>query len=187
MMEQKLIQLAKNSKYEPAVMLAFLSVETGGKGFDESTGKLIIQFEPAWFRRKAPYAPSGLWSLNKIDRQKQEWIAFNDAYGKNRDAAMESTSIGLGQIMGFHYQRLGYPNAGAMWDDAKKGLEQQFKQIEKFISTDRVLQTAIKNKNWKMIATIYNGAGYEKLAQKYGREPYDISMQKAYNHYKNIV
>ena len=187
MMEQKLIQLAKNSKYEPAVMLAFLSVETGGKGFDEATGKIIIQFEPAWFKRKAPYAPSGLWSLNKIDRQKQEWIAFNDAYGKNRDAAMESTSIGLGQIMGFHYKRLGYFSVGEMWDDAKKGLDQQFKQLEKFISTDKVLQSAIRSKNWGMIATLYNGAGYKKLAQKYGREPYDVSMEKAYKVFKEIV
>ena len=74
-----------------------------------------------------------------------------------------------------------------MWDDAKKGLEQQFKQLEKFISTDKVLQSAIRSKNWGMVATTYNGAGYKKLAQKYGREPYDVSMEKAYKVFKEIV
>ena len=186
-MENRIIQLAKKSVYDPAVILAFLSVETGGKGFDEDTGKVIIQFEPAWFRKKAPYAPSGKWSLNGVERQKQEWIAFNDAFGKNRDAAMESTSIGLAQIMGFHWRRLGYANVGAMWDDAKNGLENQFRQLEKFIATDKTLQSAIRSKNWGLIATIYNGAGYKKLAQKYGREPYDVSMEKAYNVFKNVV
>lgn len=186
-MNNNIIQLAKNSIYDPAVMLAFLSVETGGKGFDETTGKLIIQFEPAWFRRKAPYAPSGLWSLNKVDRQRQEWIAFNDAFGRNKEAAMESTSIGLAQIMGFHYQRLGYVNVGQMWDDAKSGLAAQFKQLEKFIATDKTLQSAIRTKNWKLIATIYNGSGYKELAKKYGREPYDVSMEKAYAVYKSKI
>lgn len=41
---------------------------------------------------------------------------------------MKSTSIGLGQIMGFHYALLGYKTVGEMWDDAKKGLVNQVDQ-----------------------------------------------------------
>lgn len=170
---------------EPYALLAFIEVETGGRGFDPVTGKIMIQFEPAWFRKKAPYAPSGKWNLNKVEVQSKEWPAFNDAFTKNPDAAMQSTSIGLGQIMGFHYKRLGFATVGEMWDHAKESLYNQIWQIAKFIDTDPKLKQAIEDKDWFTIAKIYNGAGFRELAKKYGREPYDISMKKAYQKYSS--
>ena len=170
---------------EPSALMAFIEVESGGTGF--LNGKLIIQFEPAWFRKKAPYAPSGKWSVNKVERQSAEWIAFNDAFAKNPNAAMESTSIGLGQIMGFNYKRLGYASVGAMWDDAKKGEDRQVWQMAEFIRTNNALLRALKDKNWHKVATYYNGSGYMALATKIGREPYNISMEKAYNKWKKML
>lgn len=161
-------------------IIAFMIVETGGEGFDETTGKIIIQFEPAWFRKNAPYSPTGKWSLNKIERQKAEWLAFNDAFRINANAAMESTSIGIGQIMGYHWNRLGYNNVGEMWDDAKKGIPQQINQIIKFIFTDTKLIRAIENNDWHTIASIYNGKKYRDLAKKIGRVPYDEAMKNEY-------
>lgn len=172
-------------KIEWQIVAAFVQVESGGIGFAKDTGKIIIQFEPVWFKRKAPFAPSGKWSVNKIDVQSKEWIAFNDAFSKNKNAALESTSIGIGQIMGFHYKRLGYSTVGAMWDDAKSSEDKQIRQIFKFITTDSRLLTALKNKNWHQVATYYNGAGYRELARRYGREPYNISLQKAYSKWSN--
>lgn len=168
---------------EKEALLAFVEVESGGKGFAPN-GRLIIQFEPVWFRRNAPYAPSGLWSQNKVERQSKEWIAFNDAFHIDADAAMKSTSIGLGQVMGFNYARLGYKSVGEMWDDAKRGEDRQIFQMAEFIRTDNRLISALKNKNWHLVATYYNGAGYMKIAKKYGREPYNISMEKAYLKHK---
>ncbi|MDD4729468.1 MAG: N-acetylmuramidase family protein [Dysgonamonadaceae bacterium] len=168
---------------EPEALASFVEVESGGKGFNPD-GKLIIQFEPVWFKRKAPYAPSGLWSLNKVDVQSKEWQAFNDAYRLDANAAMESTSIGLGQVMGFHYKRLGYRTVGDMWNDAKKGEDRQIFQMAEFIRTDNRLISALKNKNWHLVATYYNGSGYMNIAKKYGREPYNISMEKAYKKHK---
>jgi hypothetical protein len=45
------------------------------------------------------------------------------------------------------------------------------------------LKEAIKNKDWFTIASIYNGKGFRELAKKYGREPYDRSMAKAFERY----
>ena len=182
-MDQKIIDICKKQPIDTAALLAFISVETGGQGFDAKTGKILIQFEPTWFKRKAPYAPSGLWSVNKVDVQSKEWIAFNDAFSKDADAAMQSTSIGLGQIMGFHFARLGYKTVGAMWDDAKKGIEQQVKQIVTFIQSDLDLQSAINRHNWTDVAEIYNGKGFRELAIKYSRTPYDKSLEDAYRIY----
>ena len=185
-MTNEIIEITKRASktfgFETAVLDAFIEVETGGKGFN-TDGKIMIQFEPAWFKKKAPYAPSGAWSVNKVDVQSKEWIAFNDAFKKKPDAAMESTSIGLGQIMGFHWKRLGFKSVGEMWDHAKKSLENQVWQIAKFIDTDKKLKLAILQKDWFTIASIYNGSGFLALARKYKREPYNISMEKAYKKY----
>jgi hypothetical protein len=186
-MEQKIVdivkKISKNFGLESEALLSFISVETGGKGFDSATGKIMIQFEPTWFRKREPYAPSGAWSVNGVERQAKEWIAFNNAFSINKNYAMESTSIGLGQTMGGHWQRLGYANVSAMWDDAKKGLDRQVYQIAKFITTDARLKTALSGKDWDTVAKLYNGAGYKALAVKIGREPYNISLQKAYKQF----
>jgi hypothetical protein len=168
------------SKIEPAALQAFISVESGGRGFCPTTGKIMIQFEPHWFMRKSPYSPSGKWSINKIERQSKEWEAFNSAFSHNPDAAMQSTSIGLPQIMGFHYARLGHQTVGDMWDDFKVGELNQVKALIKFIETDRRLLRALLEKDWHLVAYIYNGAGYAAQAHRLGIEPYNVQMSKAY-------
>lgn len=178
--------IASKFGYEASALAAFIEVESGGKGFDEKTGKILIQFEPVWMKRLAPYTPSGKWSVNKVEVQHKEWLAFNDAFAKNPNVAMEATSIGLGQIMGFHYKRLGFKTVGEMWDFSKQSLENQVWLIAKFIQTDKNLQMALKTGDWDKVASIYNGSGYKALAKKYGREPYNISMAKAYGRYKAI-
>ena len=176
-------QEAERSEIEYAALMAFIQTETGGKGFDTTTGKIIIQFEPVWFRKKAPFAPSGKWTLNGVERQAKEWKAFNEAFRYNSVAAMESTSIGLGQVMGFHYARLGYKSVGQMWDDAKKGLDRQVWQMAQFILTDARLLKALREKNWHKVATYYNGAKYRELAKKWGITPYDETMEQEYLKY----
>ena len=178
---------AKQFNLDWAAVISFIEVETGGRGFDEKTGKIIIQFEPSWFKKKAPYAPSGLWSVNKVDVQSREWEAFNDAFQKDSDAAMQSASIGLGQIMGFHYERLGYNNVGEMWNDAKKGIDRQIWQILQFIETDKRLKTAIKIHAWSMATDIYNGLGSRELAIKNGWIPYEEKLKTAYVKYSAMA
>lgn len=183
--DKELKEIALQFGIEFAALKAFIDVESGGYGFDKKTGKILIQFEPHWFKKKAPYAPSGAWSVNKVDVQSKEWIAFNDAFKKNPIAAMESTSIGLAQIMGFHYAVLGFKTVGDMWDDAKKGEYNQVVQLCNFLKNylgGRILKH-LKNKDWHNVAVYYNGSGYLDIAKKYGREPYNISMKKAYEKY----
>ena len=165
---------------EPKLLQAFIKVESGGKGFDSKTGKILIQFEPAWFKKMANFAPSGAWSVNGVERQAKEWEAFNNAFAIDREAAMKATSIGLPQIMGFHWKRLGYANVGAMWDDFKVSEENQIKALEKFIMTDARLLKAFEQKDWHMMAYIYNGSGYAAQAHRLGIVPYNIQLQKAY-------
>lgn len=188
-MKERIINLATRYEacrigVEPEALRAFIDVESSGQGFDTATGKIIIQFEPVWFRRHEPYAPSGAWSVNKVERQAKEWAAFNDAWSIDPESAMKSTSIGMGQVMGFHYERLGYKTVGEMWDDAKRGEERQIHQMAEFINTDQRLIKALREKDWHQVARLYNGAGYQEVAKKYNRTPYNISMAEAYARHK---
>lgn len=172
---------AEISNIEPEALAAFLDVESAGKGFG-ADGKLIIQFEPKYFKRLSPKsAPDGLWDSNKVQGQQSEWAAFNSAFKLNSLAAMGSCSIGMPQIMGTHWKRLGYSSVGAMWDDFKAGEQAQVNALVRFIQTDFKLLEAVKSLDWTTVATIYNGTGFRFIAKKYGGDPYDIRMQKAYS------
>lgn len=140
-----------------------VKVESGGQGFAKDTGKIIIQFEPSWFKRKSPYTPSGKWSLNKVEKQTAEWIAFNDAFSKDSKSAMESTSVGLMQVMGFHWKLLGFKSVDAMWDYAKQSESNQLRLGLLFIKTNLKMYNALKTGNWSVFAYYYNGAQYKKF------------------------
>lgn len=145
-------------------------VESNGQGFDPKTGKMKIQFEPHYFKRISLLV-SGIWSLNKVDIQSKEWEAFNDAFKKNPNAAMESTSIGRMQVMGEHWKRLGFVSVGDMWDFAKESELNQLWLGLKFISTDSRLNKATIEGNHKLMAYYYNGKnywikGYDKKLEK---------------------
>lgn len=156
-------KLASEFNISLASLEMVVEVESGGKGFDEKTGKIIIQFEPHWFKRKAPCTPSGAWSLNSVDRQANEWLAFNDAFSSNANAAMESTSVGLMQVMGFHFKLLGFKSVGEMWDYAKESEYNQLRLGLLFIKSNSKMYNALKNNDFGTFAYYYNGSNYKKF------------------------
>lgn len=169
--ENQYKNLAKEFGISISKVKAIDSVESNGKGFDPKTGKIVIQFEPHYFKRISRLV-SGIWYANKVDVQVKEWQAFNDAYSKNPKAAMESASIGRMQVMGEHWNRLGFKSVGDMWDFAKDSEANQLWLGLKFIQTDRVLFQAVKDWNTKEVARRYNGKNYWILG-------YDKKLEKA--------
>lgn len=166
---------------EPEALASFLDVESAGKGF-AGDGKLIIQFEPSYFRKRIKgAAPEGLWSKNGVEGQAAEWLAFNEAKKISEPYAIESTSLGMPQIMGAHWLSLNYRSAVDMWADFMTGEQAQVNALVRFIKTDSLLEKALRAKDWTKVATIYNGAGFREIAKKYGGDPYDIRLEKAYS------
>lgn len=173
----QLATIAKKYGYEPAALKAVLEVESNGKGFSDTTGKIIIQFEPHWFKRIADAksrTKGVIWSQNKVENQTEEWKAFNEAFSINPNAAMQATSIGMFQIMGFHYGKLGFKTVGEMWDFCKASEVNQLELGVRFINANPHLKNALKTKNWQKFAYYYNGAAYQKFN-------YDNRMAVAYS------
>lgn len=173
--EKEYKDLAKEFGYPLPRVKSIDLVESNGEGFDPKTGKIKIQFEPHYFKRISKLI-SGLWFFNKVDVQKKEWEAFNDAFQKNPNAAMESTSIGRMQVMGEHWKKLGFLSVGAMWDFAKKSERNQLWLGLKFISKHPQLNKAVLEGNHKMIAYYYNG-------KNYWIKGYDKKLEKAENNF----
>lgn len=195
----ELTALATKNGYEYKALAAVTDVESDGSGFSDTTGKIVIQFEPMWFRRKAPALYTKYLGLlarsrnnmmlkeaekvflttysiiinNGVQGQTAEWVAFNAAYSLNANAAMESTSIGMMQVMGFHYKSLGFKTVGEMWDYAKVSEANQVDLAIRFIKLNPKLDKALKLKDWQAFAYYYNGELYKKYK-------YDTRLAAAY-------
>lgn len=196
-------QVALRHGFALAALRAIMAVETGGIGFDARTGKILIQFEPVYFRNLLPNtikktvsvalaaqaagratptqrALCANWAIvlaNKVEGQTGERTAFNAAWALDPTTAMCSTSWGLPQIMGVHYKRIGYPTVGDMVDGFKNGGEAaQLAGLAAFLATDKRLATAVKALDWKTVAYLYNGSKYYVLK-------YDEKLAAAYVKY----
>ena len=91
-------------------------------------------------------------------------------------AALESTSWGAFQIMGYHATRLGYESVQAFAAAMASGEPAQFDAFVRFIEADPALLKALKARKWADFAKLYNGPAYS-------RNLYDVKLQRAYERY----
>lgn len=181
--------LAISNNIEIPMLLSFFSVESAGIGFSDVTGRMIIQFEPLWMKHFAGDASGKgtVWVNNGVCNQTLEYQAFEDACKTDTTAAKKSTSIGIGQIMGFHHKRLGFDTVYDMWDYADKSEMNQAQMVIAFIRSDATLYRAVQELDMPLIAGIYNGWGYKDLAKRLRIVPYDIQLQRAYDKFKSQI
>lgn len=94
-------------------------------------------------------------------------------------AAPESCSYGLFQIMGYHWKALGYKSINAFVNEMSCTEGQQLNAFVRFIKHDKTLHKALKNQNWADFAKRYNGKAYKK-------NQYDTKLANAYQRYSSI-
>jgi len=170
-------------KVDPAAAAAILCVESTGRGFDKS-GKMIIRFEnhvfwrywgkshPSGFSshfkfdRRRPWrghkfrgSAKGKWILSHRKGQPGEWKAFELARSKHQKFALYSISMGMPQIMGFNYPRIGYRSARKMFDSFNSGERNQIVGLFDFINADSKMVRFLRRGDFVGFARLYNGAG----------------------------
>lgn len=101
---------------------------------------------------------------------------LNSAKKLEATCAIASTSWGRFQIMGWHWQRLGYSSVAAFAGAMAESEAYQLDAFIRFIKTDRVLYQALKTQNWTAFARGYNGLAYHK-------NQYDLKLENAYKRY----
>lgn len=170
--------LAVASGFEPAVILAFTEVESAGRSFWTVNGKKCPAIRPEghYFYRLLAAKSKALLTraVNlriaspksggvKVPKQYADvYSLFNQMTEIDRECALKSISMGVGQVMGEHYKRLGFSSVEAMWDRACGSLKGQVDIMLRFIKTDAHIVGAIQSEDWDEVFRRYNGPGYKK-------------------------
>lgn len=155
---------------------AVLTVETSGFGFLPDR-RPKIRYERHVFHKRT----AGKFSRQYPDISSpvsggtttvdNDYVRLYQAMSLDPGAALESTSWGLGQIMGFNARKLGYTDAEAMVNEFIETEDAQLDGVRRFVEKNGGLANALQKKEWKKFAFFYNGAGYAKNA-------YDKKLQQ---------
>lgn len=90
------------------------------------------------------------------------YAMFQRMIAIDRNAAMMSISMGVGQVMGANHEDCGYPDAESMWKRACSGIEGQVEIMLRFIAHNPKLLKAAQTFQYTTFAKIYNGPGYKR-------------------------
>ena len=109
--------------------------------------------------------------------QTGRWALLERAMKIDRLAALESTSWGIGQVMGGHWKWLGYPDVDALVAEARSGAAGQLRLMLYYIEKAGLASALIEH-SWSRFALGYNGPGAI-------RKGYDRKLAAACDHWKN--
>jgi hypothetical protein len=143
-----------------------LTVETRGCGFLANRRPLIL-FERHIFRRRT----GGLYDATHPSISSstpggyfggiREYGRFEEALALDRTAALESTSWGIGQVMGFNSTAAGFPSADEMVTAMAGGEDAQLSAMANFLCAHQ-LHEALADHDWVAFARGYNGPDFAR-------------------------
>lgn len=170
-----------------AAVKAVIKVESNGAGFLPD-GRPTILFERHVMRRQLiaagrkadllqPFMPE---LINVQPGAYKGGAAEHDRLEIARqihpEAAIESASWGLFQIMGFHWRSLGYDSPAAFEARMRESEGWQLDAFVRFVRNNPTIHRALKGRDWRAFAANYNGPAYAKNA-------YDTRLAAAFNQF----
>lgn len=193
--QQTIIAAAVTHDLPPAALLALVELESAGKTFALVKGRNepLIRFEGHYFDRRlgekkreearaANLAAPKAGGIRNPRSQEDRWAMLDRAAAVDRQAALESTSWGIGQVMGAHWQWLGYESIEAMVTECRRGLSGQLALMLRYIDKAG-LASRLRNRDWAGFARGYNGPAYARsgyhlrLAEAVGRHETRLASQ----------
>lgn len=169
-------------------ILAVETVESRGRGFrqDEANPALaprpVILFEPHVFSRRtgrrfdADYSDVSYptWGTEPYpSSQTARWAQLAKAARLDEAAALNSTSWGLFQIIGYNFAAAGYLSVQAFARDMATTEGAQLAAFARFLKANPAMQKALQLSDWAGFARLYNGPSY-------AQHGYDQKLKAAY-------
>jgi hypothetical protein len=170
---------------EYAALAAPLEVESNGIVGAWINGRLepIIRYEGHYFdrlcdpskrtaARKAGVSSAEAGKIKNPKSQEDRWKLLLKAAQIDKDAAFQSCSYGVGQVMGSNWKDLGYSSLDDFIRIVRSGFNGQLEVMVKFI-VKKGLVDELRNRDFSGFARGYNGPNYRKYK-------YDTHMSEAY-------
>ena len=167
-----ILEHATASQVEPAVALAIFAVESK-RAYDPTTGLVIVRFEPKVFLRR-----SGRLVTSDHSSQLAEWQAIEEAYALDENAALESASYGLPQLMGFNFGVTSHPDARSLLLAFQRSAREQVAGFFGFVAANNLVGAA-RERRFVDFARRYNGRGKEQL--------YGAKMKKYFQFARQLI
>lgn len=182
-------EFARKFGIDVKLLKAVIAVEAGGNGFNPDgsiklrlEAHLVLDAYPhlsRWFRVGNPRwtnqlfrfpSQSTKWRQIHSGNPEDEYTALLTAAFQIGHEAFQFCSFGAWQIMGFHYQKLGYPSAIAMYTDMSRSKDADLAVGLKFIELDQGLIEALRTWNLAVFAQKYNGNNVAYYVQRFNQE-----------------
>ncbi|MEX0968314.1 MAG: N-acetylmuramidase domain-containing protein [Bacteroidia bacterium] len=185
--ENDIRKFAESTGLELAVVKAVIEVESSGSGFlKDGRPKILFEGHVFWKQlKKAGVDPAPLAAANPDiiyqNWTRQHYLTGTKEHGRlekakkiHEEAALQSASWGLFQVMGYHWENLQYDS---IHEFVAKHQESEYWHLDgfgRFIEKNNLVQY-LKAKNWADFALRYNGKGYAvnkydtKLAAAYAK------------------
>lgn len=176
--EEDFKQAARDLGCEIAAIKAVAQVETKAAGFQPG-GEPTILFERHVFSRltKRKFDKHAPDISNPVSggygKTSAQHARMSKAAALDRNAALQSASWGVFQIMGENYKQCGFKTLQEFINAMYRSERDHLAAFVNFIKADLRLVMAIRAKNFTRFAQIYNGPGYAK-------NDYDTKMYTAY-------
>jgi hypothetical protein len=164
--DQGIQACADKLSVHPAELWAVLQIETRGCGYFADRRPAIL-FERHVFSRRT----QGRFDAQAPDLSNPkaggyasgpaEYARLERAMALDEQAAMESASWGLGQVMGYHAADLGYGSVEQFVSRMMASEDEQLAAMATFIQ-HHGLDQALRTHDWAAFARGYNGSGYAK-------------------------
>lgn len=156
-----------------------LTVETAGSGFLADRRPRIL-FERHIFSRLT----NGKFDISDVSNPDaggygesgaNQFLRLANAVALHRNAALQSASWGLAQVMGMNFASAGFKDVETMVREMSDSEDAQLHAFVGFLQTNK-LDTHLKSHNWTSFARGYNGPNFAK-------NEYDTKLAEAFQKY----
>lgn len=186
--ERDLIAAADRLGVPLAAIKAVNEVESRGRGFLDDGRPVILYERHVAYRlaQEAELAPEVFWQKtpNLLNPKRGGYAGGTAEWSRLASAAQviplaivqASCSWGQFQVMGYHWEDLGYASIDAFVEAMHRSEAAQLDAFTRFIEADPDLHKALKARKWPAFARIYNGPDYKDNL-------YDVKLARAYERF----
>jgi hypothetical protein len=184
--EEEFQEAANLLQCEAAAVKAVAEVESSKYGAFVAPGKATILFEPHIFCRYTngrynqsyPHLSYPKWKPGAYGPVSKQWGKFEEAAHLDGNAAIQSCSWGMFQIMGFNHKKCGYEYPDQYKDGMCRSEGEQLQAFCRYIKAAG-LADELQSRDWPAFARQYNGPAYAK-------NKYDLRLAGAFEKFSKL-